>query len=446
MTNEDPKDIKDSEEKFSFIKEQIVQKPRHRAKRIALILFGTVALAIIFGVVAKLAYYAADPLAVNIFGKEKSSQKFIIPSVLPGYTASSSTDSTTEDSTKPSETTQPQVIKETVIVDNTTPADLSDFKNMYDMIAQVADKINSSIVTVTSVTSGYDWFLNPYENKNTTSGILISNDDKELLVLTYKSKLVDVNNIRITFIDNTTVSATLKSYSKDTDIAIVSVDLLTIPKETLKEIKIAVLGSSQILKIGTPIIAVGNPNGYSYSIESGYINTINNYVQTSDNNISIFNTSISDNPNGSGFIINLEGQVVGIISSKFKTELNASINTNIGITDVRLLINKLLTNENRAYFGIIGLDVTKEISIQQDIPEGIYISKVLSGSPAIEAGLQNGDIVIGFDGKPIINMDDLEFKLANSSPEDVKEIVVMRTTQTPIKEMRFTITLGSKLD
>lgn len=186
--------------------------------------------------------------------------------------------------------------------------EIEDYQKLQNKLYDIGKQANKSVVTVTGVTSGIDWFDTPYENENRAAGIVIGNNGQELLILTEKKVIADAQEISITFVDDTVVSASLKKYDGNTGIAIISVPVEEVSEETMKQMAVA-LGNSYIIQQGTTVLAIGSPLGANYSILCGTITSSNNEVSTIDKNYTIFTTDIVGSENGSGVLINLKGKL-----------------------------------------------------------------------------------------------------------------------------------------
>ena len=290
---------------------------------------------------------------------------------------------------------------------------------------------------------------NPSERSDITSGIIIheSADRKTLSILVRYSKIKEVNRISVTFDADNVVEAKLASYDSKLDLAIIKVETSELSQKVKHTIKVATFGESISSSVGDPIIAVGNPNGYPYSREYGIITGKTTSAFITDNRIDLFNTDITDNSNGDGVIVNLRGEVIGIITHKFKNDLNGNINTVLSITRIKSIIDDLVSGRDRTYLGITGTDLTDESARSLDVSNGVYVNEVETESPALGAGLQTGDVILKIDDSTIISMAQLNTIISSYQPGDEITIVVKRTTNTTgeeDKEMTFRVQLHKK--
>lgn len=425
------------QKEFNFIQEQII--PKRTWKNVMGSVVKTILLAILFGIISSIVIcvtypYIKDVLKEEEEGRLSSFTKHLNPirvaSIIPEFKVQQPTNTT-------------------IIMENTKDLTLEDYQNLYKELDVVADEVNRCVVAVTSIVNSVDWLQNPSETADITSGIIIdeSADQKTLSILVRYSKIKEVNKIRVTFDTDNVVDAKLANYDSKLDIAIIKVEVSNLSQKVRHSIKVATLGESVSSFVGDPIIAVGNPNGYPYSREYGIITGKTTSVYITDNRIDLFNTDITDNANGDGVIVNLRGEVIGIITHKFKNDLNEDINTVLSISRIKSIIDDLVSGRDRTYLGISGTDLTKEIASNLGVSNGVYVNEVETESPALEAGLQTGDVILKIDDSTIISMAQLNTIISSYQPRDEIIIVVKRTTNATgeeDKEMTFRVQLHKK--
>lgn len=292
-----------------------------------------------------------------------------------------------------------------------------------------------------------------YETEGSGSGIIISENSDELLIVTNNHVVEDATEISVCFVDEKSCSATIKGTDPDYDLAVISVKLSDIPKETRDAIAIATLGDSDALQLGQPSIAIGNALGYGQSVTVGYISALEREVQMTDNTMSLIQTDAAINPgNSGGALLDMSGNVIGINSAKYSDTDVEGMGYAIPISDASPIIEGLInqtpvSESEQAYLGIVGTDVTDSYSQSFGLPTGIYISKVNSGSPADTAGIQAGDIITSFDGKSLSTMESLQSRIKSHKAGDKVEIILKRQQRNgDYEEVTITVTLGSKSD
>lgn len=442
----DWKETNNEEKKFSFIQEQIVPKKVNKTKRIIEIFLFTIVMAVIFGLIARYVFCVSESLFNNILGISEKKDPIKFPSENPLENSKNQEDinKDTSKEVQGNKASDKEDESKTIVIENSVEADVSDYVTMYSKINDVATQVNKSIVKITSSEKAVDWFNNDYESESITSGIILAKDGTNLYILTNNNKIISTSNIRITFRDNVTVNGEFQLSDNELNLAIVIVDIKQIPSGTLKGVEVAKLGESYLLTAGDPVLALGNPNGYSSSMELGMITNNSNSIYTVDNKIELFNTNINDNPNGEGVIVNLKGEIVGIITQKFKSNLNKNINTVISISRIKPVIERLVNNKSMASIGIIGADMTSEIAKSYGLTTGIYVTEVKAKSPAFNAGIKSGDVILAIEDKKTVSMTTLNNILMEYQPEDMVKIKIKRTTKENSDEITVEVTLGKK--
>lgn len=289
-----------------------------------------------------------------------------------------------------------------------------------------------------------------YETESSGSGIIISENDKELLIVTNNHVVEGANEISVCFADEKTSSATIKGTDPDYDLAVISVKLSDIPEETKGNIAIATLGDSNKLQLGQPAIAIGNALGYGQSVTVGYISALEREVQMTDKTMTLIQTDAAINPgNSGGALIDTNGNVIGINSAKYSDTNVEGMGYAIPISDASPIIDGLINQSSiskseQAYLGILGNDVTDSYSQAFGLPIGVYVSKVNPASPAENAGIQAGDIIVEFDGAALSTMDSLQSRIKSHKAGDEVEAVVKRQQRNgDYKDVTVTITLGA---
>lgn len=315
-------------------------------------------------------------------------------------------------------------------------------QEFYQVLSETAESFNHSIVTVSGVLKGVDWFDNPSELSDASSGLLIAGTETELYLLSAFHRISDAGSIRVTFSDETTVNAQLKSYDKDTNLAVLSIAIADIPSKLLKTLTLAEFGDSYYAQPGTPVLALGSPNGTVYSMDFGIVSGKATEQYITDNKLELFQTSMTASENGEGVIVDLDGRVLGIITHSSDTK--SSFCTAMGITRLKSLIEKLVNSESRACLGVIANDIPEEYKESLSIENGIYISTVNNNSPALDAGLKSGDVILKIDEHEVSTVTMLNNLLSGYAPKDSVTLSIFRTSKTDNKEMKVEVTLGKR--
>lgn len=328
----------------------------------------------------------------------------------------------------------------------------------YAVVTDVTEVVRAAMPCVVAITNEYTaydyWYDEEYEDEASGSGIVISQNDDELLILTNYHVVEDANDLYVKFIDDLEVMAYTKGVAPDEDLAVVSVFLEDVPDSTLEEIAIAALGDSDALDVGEPAIAIGNSLGYGQSVTTGVISALNCDIFADDEEISLdslIQTDAAINPgNSGGALLNVKGEVVGINSSKIADYAIEGMGYAIPINMAKPIVDELVQKETkrkvdpekRAFLGISGTDVSEEAVSVYDMPEGVYVSSVLKRSAAEDAGLQKGDIITAIDDEKVTSMSKLQDILDYYEAGTDAELTFMRIEDGDYEKMRVEVTFG----
>lgn len=354
----------------------------------------------------------------------------------------------------------------TAVANANTLATSSDSTEVTGTITQVVEEAMPSMVAISTITettinNPYSFFYGymygedynqTYETSSSGSGIIIGQNEEELLIVTNFHVIEDSNEIAVEFIDGESYTATVKGTSEDNDLAVISVMLEDISSDTLSQIKVAVMGDSTNLNLGEPAIAIGNSLGYGQSVTVGYISAVNREVQLTDKTMTLIQTDAAINPgNSGGALLNIKGEVIGINSAKYSDTSVEGTGYAIPITDATPIINELMNatyipEEEKPYLGIYGQDVPESYQERFGWPAGVYVSQISNGSPALLAGVEPGDIITEIAGEEVTTMEELQNVLAKCSVGDRIELTVVRSDNGQLKEGTLTATLIARGD
>lgn len=485
IRNENKQSATSSEQNFEFITETIKEKPVSKRKVILKTIF-TCILALAFGAIACFTFVSLYPVfnewlhpvddtkvvslgqsddengteeVLPADGKEETNN--VSPEDADGtetdtsgdeggeQTDESITKDTPEDKPENSENSNveealpaPEVITQ-VVETVEKDLELDDYAQLYQQISDVAAEARRAVVTVTGVSANKDWFMNVYENKHTSAGLILAENGKEMLILTKTSPLSGSDKIAVTFCDGARYNAAMKKSDPNTDLSVIAVDLEDMSAETKEACKLAELGSSKNSSIdGTPVIAVGDPLGATESMAVGQITSHTIKRDMTDTNVSILTTDIYGSSNASGVIINLAGKVLGIITQDGASMDAKNLIRGYAISDMKDKLEKLSNGQELAYLGIVGMDVTREAADEYGVPMGAYVKQVVIDSPAMEAGIQNGDVIVKLGTTDITSFTDYKDAMLKCQPEDLMMVTVKRMGRDEYVELSYEITLG----
>ena len=415
----------------------------------------TIALAVIFGLVAAVVFQAANFAADRFLNTGKSSVQI--------------------------KTTDSVDLQETASDDSTADKVLSDSEN--GTVAAVAQASMPSVVAITTVSvqeipSFFGYSSHQYKSASTGSGIIVGDNDDELLIATNNHVVDGATTLSVCFIgddvanaetetvnagDNgdlnveDAVSAKIKGTDTDNDLAVVAVKKSDIPEDTLNQIKIAQIGSSDDLAVGQQVVAIGNALGYGQSVTSGWISALNRTISTDDgtNSTGLIQTDAAINPgNRGGALLNMKGELIGINSAKYADSAVEGMGYAIPISKAKPILEELMNRETRekvdsskkGYLGVSLANLTTEAIEMYNMPTGAFVRSVEDDSPAQEAGICKGDIIVKFDGQKVSDGDDLLDKLQYYKSGEKIEAVIARATNGEYEENTIELTLGTRPD
>lgn len=341
-------------------------------------------------------------------------------------------------------TPTPQLTEEpTKAPETVTPVPGYSYLQLYQQILGVAEEVSPSLVVVEAIEEGVDWFQEVYVTRTRTTGLVLANDGVDLLILVDTQRISGATYIEVYF-DEEVVPGRVYSLDKDYGLAVVAVPLDSISNEVLKSVKIGILAEEENIKVGTPIIALGAPNGYEGSMEFGMITSLGSVVPVTDGEVSYFTTDINDYKDGYGFVVNLDGEILGMITHTHKEVIEDGIFSAIGLDEIRAVIVKLLNNSERAYFGIKGQDLPKSVKVSSGLESGVYVSEVVNSSPALNAGIKAGDIIVAIGNEPVTGIREFNEKLLARSVREIVIVKLMRRAEDGMREMTVEVPLAVK--
>ena len=333
-------------------------------------------------------------------------------------------------------------------------------------VSSVVENVMPSIVSITNMSvqevQNYFGGTSKQESESAGTGIIISQNDSELLVVTNNHVVAGSDTLTVTFADGNSVEANIKGTDSEYDVAVVAVPLDSISEDTKKAISVATLGDSTELKVGEPAIAIGNALGYGQSVTTGVISALNRSVsetdqttgETTESSVKLIQTDAAINPgNSGGALVNASGEVIGINSSKLVGDSVEGVGYAIPISDVSDLIENLMNQETKTKvaeadhgaIGIKGMSVSTEYSQQLNMPEGVYVSEVTKGGGAEKAGMTRGCIITGINGTTVSSMDDLQEQLQYyAKGDEVALTIQVPQSNGEYQEQSVTVILGAK--
>ena len=451
---------KDPNVQSDFMIEKIKDRPINKAKLVRRMLI-TAAMAVIFGLVACFTFLGLEPILNRWMNPEEELPKVYFPeeteemlpeemlleNILDPIEESSSAEGGTEELTDPDDpNAENEGLTEEQIREILSEMKLGvvNYRQMYAAMTEYTKNLQKSMVTLTGITSRLDWFNDVNESSNKSSGIIIFNNTKELLILTNYAPLANAQRLNVTFCNGAETVAEFKRKDPSSGLAVVTVQIEALPENFLEEtIAIAKPGSSSQSNLtGTPVIALGCPMGTVNSMGYGVITSSSGIVSEEDVSYKLLQTDIVGSPMADGVLFNLYGQFIGIITHDHSVEGMENLITAYGITDLKKRMEKLSNDQPFSYLGIYGTSVSVGIHEELHVPYGTYVKDVELDSPAMRAGIQKGDVITQMDEYAINNFTDYVSFMNIKNPETEVHVTVMRSAPNGYKEMRVDVTLG----
>lgn len=405
---------------YSFMQEMIKDEAGGKRK-IRNDIRRTAGLGLVFGIVASFSFCAVKPWMENRF--QKDPQQVTIPEE--------------EEEEEGAETEKPE---ETEVIEPVLDTD--SYRKMQKAVSAVAVDAEKSVVEITGITDDQAWMTESYDHSGSVSGLIVADNGRELLILGKISPVKGAGEIRVTFSDGATCTADILMEDSSLDLGVYSVARSVIPESTWAQIKTAVLGSSTTAQKGDPVIVLGKPFGYAGSMGFGTMSSNKNTIETADGRYHLICTDIAGATGGTGVIVNLNGEIIGIIDQSISEGEGMNLVTGYGISDLKKNIELLSNGQAVPYIGIRGLDVTSDME-DQGIPKGVYVREVETDSPAMTAGIQSGDVITKIDGTKVASLSAYHAALMDEKSGIKIKVEGMRQGADGYVDIEFTVMIGS---
>ncbi len=457
----------ESADKYEFITETVKKRPVNKRKFFRK-LFVTILLAILFGICASITFALCLPRIQAYLYPEDETKPVSVAVDAPSTdddpvepftppeddkTVDNNTDQPepetgdtqekTEDETDPVdvEETEKEVVVNNIVETIEKELELDDYRSLLRKISSIAETTQKSLVTVSGISSNTDWFNNSYENNNSTTGLIIADNGKELLIASPSDILHKAKNVRVTFCDGTTYAARVKNADINTDLCIVSIDLDRLEEKTKSQIEMAQFGSLATSAVGVPIVAVGAPYGTAGSVGMGQITSNSFVLDKEDSNVHIISTDIYASTAASGVLVNYNGRIVGIICHEEMSGNMPNLLRAYSVSDISDIIEKISNGQTLAILGIIGTDVTPEANSERNVPFGAYVKEVVPDSPAMDIGIRNGDVIRKIGTIEIESFTDYKQAILKYQPQDTITVTLERPGRDGYTEMTYEVIL-----
>lgn len=438
MDEERKEECRENEEEYEFLKETIKAKPIDK-KKIAKQILRLAGAGAIFGLAAALVFAMVAPeILKKRQEKERASQvKFFQERDQEKSTGDNS--SVQESDAGVEQTQQETEATQTIVKEMTT----EDYQELYGSIFATANEAKKSLVTVIGSQNDEDWFQTPYESQ--IYGLLVAESGQDYFILTEYRIVENVDRIQVVFCDGTMIDGRFLKEDTNTGFAVLKVPKASVPSETKEAIAIAPLGESYHVKQGEPVLAIGSPMGYSESVGYGIVTSTSNTVSKVDAEYGLLNTDIPGSSQGSGILLNLDGKIVGIIAQSFSEGDTQNLVTGLLVSQMKEVI-QILSDETKdfIYLGVTGETITSEISEKKGIPIGVFVEQVELESPAMQVGIQNGDVITEISGEKIETVKGFQQQLKVCKAGSSVKIKAMRQGTEGYVEVTFDVLLKAR--
>lgn len=341
-------------------------------------------------------------------------------------------------------------LEETVPVDEAVKAYMEtyeftseDLKSMYNSVRQVEQRADRGIVTVHSGMQQTDLFGNPIETSGYCAGAVIARTSSSYIILTRSSAVSQADSICVEFFDGTETPASVLQNDSVTGMAVVQADAAAVDPDLREQIQVIPLGNSYSVKAGDMVIGVGAPAGMVHSSVYGAITYVARNVPVTDGVSRILFTDLTSSGEAGTFIVNLNGEIIGWTDNSLKGENSIVSESVTSISDYKGILEKMTNGAESAYFGIKGQEVSETMQAE-GIPRGVYITDAISGGPAYESGLQNGDIIVQFNGRDVATLKELNTQISSSQPGDTVKVTVMRKGRDGYTSLEYQVTMRGR--
>lgn len=434
-------------ETTDFMKETIKQRPLNRKKLLRRTII-TAAMAVIFGLIACLTFLLLEPVISNRLYPEEEPQAVVFveetkeDEILPEDMLTE--DMLAEETESTPEPTAPAALEDSQIEQVLSEMELGvdDYLSLSGAVRDVAKQAQNSMVQVVGITSDKDWFDNEYQNEDVVSGVVVADNGKEILILVNLKNIKGAELLEAVFVNGDTYVTEIKQEDNQTGLGILTIAKAKMSPATIDTaVPISMGTSSNVNLPGNPVIALGSPMGVENSISVGVVTSSGNPIHLPDTVYKRIGTDIYGSTQASGILINLRGQLIGIIDMSYNDSDMKNLISGIGISELKKPIECMSNDKEMAYLGVYGMDVTTDAHEEMQVPLGAYIRETVVESPAMEAGIQSGDIITKIGQSSITSYQDLVSALYQFRPDAQVTITLMRQGPDGYAEMEVSVTL-----
>ncbi len=409
--------------KSDFVREKIKDKPKSKKKLLLHLLYMALC-GLVFGLMVTLVLVICVPRIVKKAGVNG--------------TAATDPELTEVYPTAGTEVVTP--VEHTII--EFEQLSIDDYQVLQNQIYAIGQECNKSIVSILGVSSETDLFNKPYETSGVGSGVIIQDAGSQILILTESRIVAEKQDFYVTFVNGESCPASIIGRDVNTGLAVLAVEKKDIDQDTIGRIGIAVISDFSNMHVGSMVIAIGSPLGAPYSVLTGNVTSVTNEVSGVDHNYEVLTTDIIGTKDGSGVLINTKGEIVGFVMQSLASTESAGTITAVKISEIKTIISKLSEGKSVPYLGMKVATVTARMEDSQGIPRGAYVRSVAMDSPAMNYGLQNGDVIVKMNGEMVGSAAVYSTRLMALEPNQTISIVVMRKGANGYSEISYKITVG----
>ncbi|MCL2052491.1 MAG: S1C family serine protease [Lachnospiraceae bacterium] len=442
-----------------FLKEKLKQRPLNRRKLLRRVLL-TVLMAVLFGTVATVTIILMEPvISVYLYPVSEDEPELI---VLPEYIIEE--EILPEDMIADEREMQeiqlaleaennpplPETIDDEYIrwiasdVLNRKQFGIDEYISINRALLEISREAQKSLVTVTGLTEDVNWINTVFERRIQTTGTIVWDTEQEFMILADLSQIRNADSFELAFADGRQYPAEIMQYDQTTGLAIFLVPHSRLDKETLEAVKAISLGNSAMVNMkGLPVIAVGRIINNADSTCYGFITSASTNLYKVDATYKLLTTDIYSSINASGILINLQGQLIGLIDNSHNTSDIRHILSAIGINELRNLVQEMMNGRKKPYIGIMGIDVPLEVHEELGVPRGAYVAEVLLDSPAMRSGIQSGDIIVKVEEATITTFLGFVNTLFNYQPDQAINVTVKRQGAVDFFEVEMEVIAGA---
>ncbi len=317
------------------------------------------------------------------------------------------------------------------------------YRQLQTSLTEVGNKASKSVVDILCMEEGEDLTSQSYDAKNDTAGLIVADNGKEFLIFGKTDLVKESGPIRVSFCDGSLAEATLKKQDRSLGFGIYAVKQENISDSTMDRIQVASLGTTSGAIKGDAIIVLGNPFGYAGAMGFGTVSSNKNTVTKADGVYRLICTDIGAATNGSGVIVNADGEVVGMIDQSVSDQSSMNLVTGYGISDLKKIIETLSNGQSIPYIGICGITVTEEIEAR-GVPKGVYVQETVADGPAMEAGIRSGDVITAVGDTEVKSIEAYQRALLKLSVGEKVKISGKCKGTNGYVDVKFTVTVGEK--